>query len=306
MRSATTATGRPLPPPGKTLPKNRPAPPSCRATHQLAASKPHVTSKLQCYIPALIDNRRRSPRKINRQPRRLEFAISPTKQTPAPQINRQQIATSRMTHLSISNRHNQHAASALSPLLTRHCRSNRHTPRLENAISRRKQTLGTLSNRHFLQVSGSHQRRIPDAACPPQVAAHIISNRQSQILEFTKNPTKTHNSAVLIDTKTRISSAKNLTSQSHATTQRPYVICGRTKQRPYERRRAQPGVAEPTSLLPMIFGRGFKRHLAFHIVCVRSDRYSDSRGRLSKFELMYSRPGSLSKQSGARPSRHSP
>ncbi len=31
---------------------------------------------------------------INRKPRRLEFAISPTKQTPAPQINRQQIATS--------------------------------------------------------------------------------------------------------------------------------------------------------------------------------------------------------------------
>ena len=81
--------------------------------------------------------------------------------------------------------------------------SNHHTPRLENAISHRKQTLGTLSDRHFLQGSERHERRIADADRPRQVATHIVSNRRSQILEITKNPTKTHNSSVLIDTKTR-------------------------------------------------------------------------------------------------------
>jgi hypothetical protein len=89
MHSATTATGRSLPPPGKTLPENRPAPLTSPVTHHLAAPKPYVTSDLQCYIPLLIDNDRRSPLKINRQPRRLESAKSSTKQTPAPQINRQ-------------------------------------------------------------------------------------------------------------------------------------------------------------------------------------------------------------------------
>ena len=131
MHSATTATGRPLPPPGKTLPKNRPAPLSCRAAHQLAAQKSHVTSQLQCYIPAVTDNHRRSPRKINRK-----------------------------------------------------------LQRLENAISRRKQTLDTRSNRQFLQVSASHQRRIADADRPPQVPSNIVSNRQRQILEITVNLSK--------------------------------------------------------------------------------------------------------------------
>ncbi len=115
-------------------------------------------------------------------------------------------APSRITHSSISNRHNQHAAPALalhSSLITRHCRSNRHTPRLENAISHRKQTLDTRSNRQFLQVSASHQRRIANADRPPQVPSKIVSNRQWQILEITKNPIKTHLLVVLIDTKTR-------------------------------------------------------------------------------------------------------
>ena len=211
MHSATTATGRPLPPPRKTLPKYRPAPLSCRAARQLAAPKPHVTSQLQCYIPALIDNDRRSPRKFNRQPRRLESTISPTKQTRAPQINRQQMrtlhpaffagpATSKITIHSTSNRRNQHAAMRTTdraPHLTNYYSSittpslsNRHTPRLENAISPRKQTLGTRSNRHFLHVSASHNHRIETANRPPQAASNNVSNRQWQILEINVNLSK--------------------------------------------------------------------------------------------------------------------
>jgi hypothetical protein len=193
MHSATTATGRPLPPPGKSLPQNRPAPLSCRVAHQLAAPKPHVTyvtSHRQCYIEAPAStchsSRITSHAKINRQPRRLEFTLSRTKQTPAPPINRQQITTSKITH---PNRHNQNAAPAPtrhSSRVTRHRRSNRHSVRLENAISHRKQTLGTRSNRHFLQVSASCQRRIAS----PDRPTHNLSNRQWQILEINVNLSK--------------------------------------------------------------------------------------------------------------------
>jgi hypothetical protein len=224
MHSATTATGRPLPPPGKSLPKNRPAPLSCRPVRQLAAEKSHVTyvtSHRQRYIQAPASTahsaRIASHRKINRQPRRLEFTLSPTKQTPAPQINRQQITTSKITH---PNHHNQNAAPAPtrhSSRITRHCRSNRHTPRLENAISRRKQTLGARSNRHFLHVSASHQLPIADA----HHRTHNVSNRQWQILEINVNHSKQttaprsnrHKNAVVKRPKSPITPATN---SSHA------------------------------------------------------------------------------------------
>jgi hypothetical protein len=158
MHSATTAKGRPLPPPGKTLPKNRPAPPSCRAAHQLAAPNPHVTyvtSHQQCYIEAPAStphpSRVTSHSKFNRQPRRLEFTLSHTKQTPAPQINRQQITTSKITHSSTSSHHNQNAAQAPtrhSSLITRHCRSNRQWQILEINVNHSKQTIAPRSNQH--------------------------------------------------------------------------------------------------------------------------------------------------------------
>ncbi len=173
MHTATTATGSPLPPPGKSLPKNRPAPLSCRATHQLAAPKPHVTSQPQCYIPAvtchsftqsafcdgsLIYPERASRRgtrrhcKFNRQPCRLESAISRTKQTPAPPINRQQIATPRITNLP------RRQAGHYSPITT-HSRSNRQWQILEITVNLSKQTIAPRSNRHknaFFKCQKSH------------------------------------------------------------------------------------------------------------------------------------------------------
>jgi hypothetical protein len=207
MHSATTATGRPLLPSGRSLPKIHPAPLSCRAARQLTAPKPHVTdvtSHRQCYIEAPAPTRHSSGitshRKINRRPQGLEFAVSRTKQTLAPPINRQLSATSKIApfgsrmpsrdaHFSISNHHNQNAAPALarhSSLITRHCGSNRHTARLENATSRRKQTLGTHSNRHFLQVSANTKRQVAHADRP----THNTSNRQWQILEHNVNHSK--------------------------------------------------------------------------------------------------------------------
>jgi hypothetical protein len=220
MHSAATATGRPLPPPGKTLPKNLPAPLSCHTAHQLAAAKFHVTcvtSHRQRYIPAPASARHSSPitshRKINRKPRRLEFTLSHSKQTPAPQINRRQITTSKITH---PNRHNQNAAPAPtrhSSLATRHCRSNRHSVRLENGISHRKQTLGALSNRHFLQVSANCQRRFAS----PDRPTHNVSNRQWQILENNVNHSKQTIAPRSNRHKNAFSNAKDLTSQPRKT-----------------------------------------------------------------------------------------
>jgi hypothetical protein len=219
MHSAPTATGRPLPLPGKSLPKNRPATLSCHAARQLAAAKFHVTyvtSHRQCYIPAPASTSHSaliaSHYKINRKPRRLEFTLSRTKQTPAPPINRQQITTSKTTH---PNRHNQNAAPAPtrhSSRITSHARSNRHSVRLENAISPRKQTLGTLSNRHFLQVSASHNHRTTVTNRP----AHKVSNRQWQILEINVNLSKQtiaprsnrHKNAILNRAESRITTSR--------------------------------------------------------------------------------------------------
>jgi hypothetical protein len=154
------------------------------ARHRPATAKAQLKRRLQCYIPALTENDCLSPRythtKINRQHLR----------SLRPALLAGLLATSRNTVLGW-------LATSHELQFTSHDRSNRPTPRLENAISRRKQTLGTLSNRHFLQVSASHQRRTADAIHPQ----HSVSNRQSQILEISKNPTKTAFSAVLIDTK---------------------------------------------------------------------------------------------------------
>jgi FKBP-type peptidyl-prolyl cis-trans isomerase FklB len=193
MQAESTTNERDIKPRGKNTPP-------CNYAPMLQAMK---QAHSQCYIP-------RKHAQINRQPRRLEFTLSHTKQTAAPQINRQQITTSKITHSSISNRHNQNAAQAParhSALATHHCLSNRHTPRLENAISPRKQTLGASSNRHFLHVSARRQRQTANAHRTP----HNISNRQWQILENNVNHSKQttaprsnrHKNAIFSSTKSR-------------------------------------------------------------------------------------------------------
>jgi hypothetical protein len=177
----------------------RPASLSCRDAHQLAAPIAHVTyvtSHRQCYISAPASTRHSSrvtsPAKFNRQPRRLEFTVSRTKQTPAPQFNRQLSATSpkslntlNLPTNFLATRHSSLATASFPP----HAISNRHTPRLENAISHRKQTLDTRSNRHFLHVSASHQLQTANAHNP----THNVSNRQWQIRKRRK-PLKTNDS----------------------------------------------------------------------------------------------------------------
>ncbi len=140
----------------------------------------------QCYIP-------RKHAQLNRQPRRLEITLSRTKQSLATQFNRQFSATfskSQNTPNPPTNFLATNHSSLTTAFFTTRRISNRHTPRLESAISRRKQTLATRSDRHSLRVSASHQRRIADADRPPQVASNIVSNRQWQILENAVNLSK--------------------------------------------------------------------------------------------------------------------
>ncbi len=173
MRSATTATGRPLPTPGKTLAKNRPAPLSCRAARQLAAPKPHVTSELRRYIPEVTVTDRRLRRKINRQLRRLEFSVSHTKQTPAPQFNRKLLATSRVTTHSSRNTCRPRIAK---PLLDTNVRLRR------NNNSRNSFKTNDCVSPYSIQTS------TPLAAkC---ITAGSLSNRQWQILEINVNLSK--------------------------------------------------------------------------------------------------------------------
>ena len=122
MRTATPATGKcsrqpllparasegaPIPPPRKTVAQTRPAPLATRSTQRPIARRGslpldvtmlHPRSNRHCVPTCLAARRVATPprAKFNRQPARLEIAISPTKQTPATQFNRQLCATPRI------------------------------------------------------------------------------------------------------------------------------------------------------------------------------------------------------------------
>lgn len=207
MATATPTTGRVQQTSRESLVRSCAASQVPGGNKQAASVRRAIPLHVTMLHRVLSDNACPSPAKINRQPGRLEIAVSSTKQKPAAQFNRQQIGTSRSRTswpfrekrarhdapvVSISRRRTlatSHLSLATAFFTTRRI-SNRHTPRLESAISRRKQTLHALSNRHFLQVSECHQRRIASASRPPQVASNNVSNRQWQILENTVNLSK--------------------------------------------------------------------------------------------------------------------
>ena len=141
--------------------------------------------------------------KINRQPRRLESIVTHTRQTPAPQINRQQmrtlhpafsagLAAPQSTNRVTSNRHTRHSAPTLTrrlSLVTHHRRSNRHTSRLE--------IIKNPTKTHFSAVLIVTKARFLRRGRLPEISARgsrstrpVISNRRWQILEFTVTTTK--------------------------------------------------------------------------------------------------------------------
>ena len=193
MRAAAPATGRANRALGKTVAKNRPALPAARAARaprafprRSAAPAAQCNRMSQCYIH--VSSIAHRP-KINRQPGRLESIVTLTKQTPATQINRQQIATSQITHRVISNRHTATALTRHFSLVTDHCLSNRYTPRLENAknpIKTHFSALLIVTKVRFPRPSPRHENNGRGSRPTHSVA----SNRQWQILECNVNHTK--------------------------------------------------------------------------------------------------------------------
>ena len=172
MHSATTATGRPLPPPGKTPPKNRPAPPSCRAAHQLAAPKPHATSQLQCYIPAPAVTRHSSP------------ATSHARSIANPAIRIRYIPYKTNTRTPNQSQTNVHSA------FPAHAGSSTSESRVTNHESRQSLTRykWTLSLEQIIRVTHSKQT----------IAPILIRYKQQRSQQSTLP-----RGASLIDTKTR-------------------------------------------------------------------------------------------------------
>jgi len=190
MHSATTATGRPLPPPGKTL------------ASASAALPPTAFSP--------VSNRNTTAFKNPRNLMKIKAASLSNRNTNSVSPHRPQLEGPGFAERAVCV---PVGVAGHESQTTSHSLSNRHTPRLENAMSRRKQTLGASSNRHFLQVSASRQHQIPDAHHPP----HNISNRQWQILENNVNLSKQtiaprsnrHKNAVVKRPKSPITPATN-------------------------------------------------------------------------------------------------
>ena len=160
MHSATTATSRTLPPSGKTV------------ASASAALPPTAFFS--------ISNRNTAGFKNPRNPMKIKAASLSNRNTNTLFAHRPQLEAPGLAECAVCAR----------DAVTGQGVSNRHTPRLENAISHRKQTTASHSNRHFLQVSECHQRRTADAHCPPKIASNIVSNRQWQILEINVNLSK--------------------------------------------------------------------------------------------------------------------
>ncbi len=212
MRTAAPATGQQTEHQGKLSPKTAPRPPPPTHFKPRAPSR-DAQQRQPLHVTAFHDvtwmlHPLTHHAEINRQPRRLESIVSHTKQTPAPQINRQQmrtlhpaffagLATSQITNRVTSNRHSQHSAATLPrqlSLVTHHRRSNRHTPRLEmikNPTKTHFSAVLIVTKVRFL----CRGRLLENSARGSHSTRFVISNRQWQILEFNVTIHKTNSRA---------------------------------------------------------------------------------------------------------------
>ncbi len=179
MRTAAPATGRANRALGKSVAKNRPAPPVTSAVRaprafprSPAAPAVQCNWMSQCYIH--VSSTTNHP-KINRQPRRLEFIVSRTKQTPATPINRQLLRTLQITNRSLRNTSRPQIGTALLDT------NGRFRP---NNKSRNSFKTNDRANSYSIQTATPAPARHSS-----QVTGHSLSNRQWQILEFNVNHT---------------------------------------------------------------------------------------------------------------------
>jgi hypothetical protein len=115
---------------------------------------------------------------------------------PAPSARHEHASSPDCAASPIPSRHANSHSARLAPRHFPHAIaaiSNRHTSRLENAVSCRKQTTASRSNRHFFTLSGAELSCVVSsgrpsfivrlALCCPSRTFPAISNRQWQILE---------------------------------------------------------------------------------------------------------------------------
>ncbi len=199
MHSATTATGRPLPPPGKTLPENRPAPltsrPVCpQEVH--AELTPQKSYPEHTFIQIFRNCLKRNEKGFSNRNKtdvsakyRFPRTSDGTGKSPAAEESRRQSGDWRSQAM-------RRRDTGRATQITSHESGVTNLPRRQaghyspTCLAGRRVTTHSLSNRHFLQGSASRQRRIADANRPPQIASNIVSNRQWQILEITVNLSK--------------------------------------------------------------------------------------------------------------------
>jgi hypothetical protein len=189
MHSATTATGRPLPPPGKSLPKIRPAlsiyrplcPPQAHANLPPQKSYPEHTF-IQNFRNCLNRNEKifsnRNKTDVSAKYRFPQTSDDDSGKSPATEQARQS-ANGRFQAMTPRDQRDRTPTTS-------------HQSRVANRSitlsARREGAINThfLSNRHFSQVSGSTELQIADA----HRQTHNVSNRQWQILENDVNLSK--------------------------------------------------------------------------------------------------------------------
>jgi hypothetical protein len=150
------------------------------------AQRPHRSSRSSILSAFCDESLAASHCLFNRQPRRLEIAVTPTNETPATQINRQLSGTLRITY------HN-------SPIRNK-TPSNRQWQILEFTVTCRKQTSAPRSNRHFFRVVNVTNRaiRVSGLSAPTDSnagrrsasPAHSISNRNNAAFKIRRNSMK--------------------------------------------------------------------------------------------------------------------
>jgi hypothetical protein len=271
MHSATMATGRPLPPPGKSLPKIRPVlfidPPLCpRQAH--ADLPPQKSYPEHTFIQNFRNCMNRNEKRFSNRNKtdvsakyRFPRTSDDTRKSPVTGQARQSPDGRSQAMTQRDQGHRTPTTSHQSGVTNR---SITLSARREGAI-----TTHCRSNRHLSQVSASRQLPIADAHRPK----HNISNRQWQILEINVNLSKQTTAPRSNRHKNAILNCQNLTPQPRATNHGSQITSQGFSGRLMPRRR---------------FNRGFQiaRYVGFRNVSAHSGLRRITR-QVQRFEVRH-------------------
>ena len=193
MGTAAQTNERPNQSHRRSTAQTRPAPLTTREAHHSTTPKLQLKRELQCYMLGLIVTDCRlalaDRTKINRKPGRLEIIVSRRKQTPATQINRQQIATSTITNRqpSVTNHESQitsHESRVAAALLDTNGRFHRNNNSRNSFKTNDRVNPYSIQTQTFLATKCITSHAAPRATNhESQVTNHSRSNRHTARLE---------------------------------------------------------------------------------------------------------------------------